>query len=161
MAMSNGKTFDMSEILKGMVDTSGDAKLETAFMLAAEMDTYEQMDKFVSVTEKENGGYSLKMDIKDADFDTMISNLLGSMVSEEDKKEVCDIINYNLNMNSECDGVKVASEASFDFGVKIDDGEMKMTFTMEDTAEKDDSIKAEQIPENSTDITDIVIEMLK
>lgn len=45
-------------------------------------DMYEQMDKYITVTETENGGYSLKMNIKSEDMLNILKNI--SNISDSD-----------------------------------------------------------------------------
>ena len=49
-------------------------------------DMYEQMDKYITVTETENGGYSLKMNIKSEDMLNILKNI--SNISDSDYNQL-------------------------------------------------------------------------
>ena len=64
----SGNTAKAMDTLKSAYQTEGDTDIDTIISLASMFDMYEQMDKYITITETENGGYSLKMNIKSEDM---------------------------------------------------------------------------------------------
>lgn len=161
IAMSSGETMDIAEILKSGISTEGDADFYEAVMLAARFDMLEEFDKYISVTEKDNGGYKISMNITAEDFNKIITNLLGSTLTDEERAMLSDMIRFVVSASTDCDGQKAVSDASVDLGINVDGTELVFKLTISETQEKDDSVKAAAIPENSTDITDLVLSAMK
>lgn len=161
IAMSSGETMDIAEILKSGISTEGDADIDDAEALAARFDMLEEFDKYISVTEKDNGGYKISMNITAEDFNKIITNLLGSILTDEERAMLSDMIRFVVSASTDCDGQKAVSDASVDLGINVDGTELVFKLTISETQEKDDSVKAAAIPENSTDITDLVLSAMK
>lgn len=161
LAMSSGETKDIAEILKSGISTEGDADFYETVMLATQFDMLEELDKYISVTEKDNGGYTISMNILPEDFNKIITGVFGSILTDEEKSQMSDMVQYTVKVNSDCDGSKATSEAIIDMSINADGTKMELKLTMQDTQEKDDSVKASAIPENSTDITDLVLSAMK
>ena len=70
-----GNTAKAMDTLKSAYQTEGDTDIDTIISLASMFDMYEQMDKYITVTETENGGYSLKMNIKSEDMPVSYTHL--------------------------------------------------------------------------------------
>ena len=81
-----GNTAKAMDTLKSAYQTEGDTDIDTIISLASMFDMYEQMDKYITVTETENGGYSLKMNIKSEDMLNILKNI--SNISDSDYNQL-------------------------------------------------------------------------
>ncbi|MGN0107617.1 MAG: copper amine oxidase N-terminal domain-containing protein [Hominilimicola sp.] len=161
LAMLSGETVDIAEMLKSGISTEGDANIDEAVMLAAQFDMLEQLDKYISVTEKDNGGYAISMNILPEDFNKIIIGVFGSILTDEERAQLSDMIRFVVSASTDCDGQKAVSDASVDLGINVDGTELVFKLTISETQEKDSTVKAASIPENSTDITDKLLGAVK
>lgn len=161
LAISQGKTENTAEILKSGISTEGDADFNSVVMLAAQLDMYEEMDKYISVTEKDNGGYTIGINITAEDYNKIIIDTLGSMMTEEERSQLADTTKFSVSANTDFDGQKAVSDATVDMNINADGVTVGLKLTINETQEKDDSVKAATIPENSMDITDLIVNAMK
>ena len=124
--------------------------------LASMFDMYEQMDKYITVTETENGGYSLKMNIKSEDMLNILKNI--SNISDSDYNQLKNDFKFNVSANSETDATKSTSDANIEVGYTDD---MSLKMTVSSNAEKDDTIVTPEIPTGAADITDLFVSAIK
>lgn len=158
---SLGSSEDVTRILLGSAVNEGDsdATIDTALALAAQFDMYEQLDKYFSITEKENGGYSMSVNITEQDFADIISDVIGD--DDEDlKQEILDCVKINVSVAAESDGT--SAETNSKVIVNITENGTGIGFSLEltDKTENDNGVQAAQIPENSVDITDLLLETI-
>lgn len=155
--MPSGGTADISELLKSAFSTEGDAELDDAVMLAVMFDTLEEIDKYISVTEKDNGGYTVSMNISSKDYIGIVTSVLGSALTEEEKNQLSDMVLYDVRVNTDCDGQKAVSDAVIDMSMNAEYKKMSLKLTMRSAQEKDDSLNPPQIPADAADITDLLL----
>lgn len=160
-ALTGVKTGNAASIITSMVKTDGDAELDSAVLLSTFLDTFESIDKYISVTEKENGGYEIKMNITDEEYDKIILDAIGSELSDEDKKLVSDALNVTIGTSAVFDGSKGSGDMTADMKVDIEGIKLGLSIKLNDSFEKDDSLKAPAMPTDSVDITDMLINALK
>lgn len=160
-ALTGVKTGDAASIITSMVKTDGDAELDSALLLTTFLDTFETIDKYISVTAKENGGYEVKMNITDEEYDKIILDAIGSELSDEDKKLVSDALNVTIGTSAVFDGSKGSGDMTADMKVDIEGIKLGLSIKLNDSFEKDDSLKAPAMPTDSVDITDMLINALK
>lgn len=151
---------ELTAMITNMTKTEGDATLDSAVALAAVTDVLEGMNKFVTVTEKDNGGYEAKMNITDTEFDNMLANIMGT-VSEEDKKLIANMMNVVLNTNISYDGNKLDSDMLADISAEEAGVKLGLKMNIKESFIKDDKLDALTAPADSVDITDILIDALK
>ena len=161
LAISQVNTENTAEILKSGISTEGDADFNSVVMLAAQLDMYEEIDKYISVTEKDNGGYTIGINITAEDYNKIIIDTLGSMMTEEERSQLADTTKFSVSANTDFDGRKAVSDATVDMNINADGVTVGLKLTINETQEKDDSVKAAAIPENSKDITDLLLKALK
>ncbi len=161
LTMPQGGTKDIAQMLKSSISTEGDADFNSVVTLAAQFDMYEEMDKYISVTEKENGGYTVSINITSEDFNKILENVYGDMLTEELRSQITNAMKFAVSANTDCDGQKAVSDASVDLGINVDGTELVFKLTISETQEKDSSVKAAAIPENSKDITDLLLGAMK
>ena len=82
----SGNTAKAMDTLKSAYQTESDTDIDTIISLASMFDMYEQMDKYITITETENGGYSLKMNIKSEDMLNILKNI--SNISDSDYNQL-------------------------------------------------------------------------
>ena len=109
-----GNTAKAMDTLKSAYQTEGDTDIDTIISLASMFDMYEQMDKYITVTETENGGYSLKMNIKSEDMLNILKNI--SNISDSDYNQLKNDFKFNVSANSETDATKSTSDANIEVG---------------------------------------------
>ena len=161
LTMPQGSTNDIAEMLKNSISKEGDADFNSVVMLAAQFDMYEEMDKYISVTEKENGGYTVSVNITSEDFNKILENVYGSILTEKARSQIADAMKFNVSANTDFDGQKAFSDANVDLSVNADGIAMGLKLAIFETQEKDSSVKAAAVPENSKDITDMVLSAMK
>lgn len=152
----SGNTAKAMDTLKSAYQTEGDTDIDTIISLASMFDMYEQMDKYITVTETENGGYSLKMNIKSEDMLNILKNI--SNISDSDYNQLKNDFKFNISANSKTDATKSTSDANIEVGY-ADDVSLKMTVSS--NAEKDDTIAIPEIPTGAADITDLFVSAIK
>lgn len=152
----SGNTAKAMDTLKSAYQTEGDTDIDTIISLASMFDMYEQMDKYITVTETENGGYSLKMNIKSEDMLNILKNI--SNISDSDYNQLKNDFKFNISANSKTDATKSTSDANIEVGY-ADDVSLKMTVSS--NAEKDDTIVTPEIPTGAADITDLFVSAIK
>ena len=161
LTMQQGGAKDIAEMLKNSISKEGDADFSSVVMLATQFDMYEEMDKYISVTEKENGGYTVSVNITSEDFNKILKNVYGSILTEKARSQIADAMKFNVSASTDCDGQKAVSDASVDLGINVDGIELVFKLTISETQVKDSRIKAAAIPENSKDITDLLLGVMK
>ena len=152
----SGNTAKAMDTLKSAYQTEGDTDIDTIISLASMFDMYEQMDKYITVTETENGGYSLKMNIKSEDMLNILKNI--SNISDSDYNQLKNDFKFNVSANSETDATKSTSDANIEVGYTDD---MSLKMTVSSNAEKDDTIVTPEIPTGAADITDLFVSAIK
>ena len=101
------------------------------------------------------------MNITDAEYDKMILDAIGSELSDEDKKLVSDALNVTIGTSAVFDGSKGSGDMTADMKVDIEGIKLGLSIKLNDSFEKDDSLKAPAMPTDSVDITDMLINALK
>ena len=152
----SGNTAKAMDTLKSAYQTEGDTDIDTIISLASMFDMYEQMDKYITVTETENGGYSLKMNIKSEDMLNILKNI--SNISDSDYNQLKNDFKFNISANSKTDATKSTSDANIEVGYADD---MSLKMTVSSNAEKDDTIVTPEIPTGAADITDLFVSAIK
>ena len=152
----SGNTAKAMDTLKSAYQTEGDTDIDTIISLASMFDMYEQIDKYITVTETENGGYSLKMNIKSEDMLNILKNI--SNISDSDYNQLKNDFKFNVSANSETDATKSTSDANIEVGYADD---MSLKMTVSSNAEKDDTIVTPEIPTGAADITDLFVSAIK
>lgn len=138
----------------------GDADIETAISLISALDAYEGMDKYISVTEKDNGGYECKVNLTNKDFMELIFGISG--VSETElADELSKMFNVSMSADAVFDGTKGNSKVDMDISFSLEDVKLSLKMNIDETFEKDDSLKPAEAPGNSEDITDKLVSVLK
>lgn len=150
-AISSGSNTNIKQLLKGSMAGEGDADITNVVSIAAQMDMYEQIDKYITVTEKENGGYTVALNITEEDFAAMMANIVGS----DDADTISNAAKISIKANTDCDGVKVTSDAEVSLNINAGSS-LKMNLKVTSASENDETLQASQIPEDATDITDIL-----
>lgn len=151
-AMLSGNSDDIIELLKNSTSTEGDADFDEVIMLAMQLDTYEEIDKYIEVTEKENGEYSVLIDISEQEF----SDILKAITGVND-----DSVKISLKANSNYDGSKFTSGCDISIEVPITETESaKCAITLKDNCEQNDNIKVPSVPEGAEDRTQILIDAI-
>lgn len=151
-AMLSGNSDDIIELLKNSISTEGDADFDEVMMLAMQLDAYEEIDKYIEVTEKENGEYSVLIDISEQEFSDILKAITG--VSD-------DSIKISLKANSDYDGSKFTSGCDISMDIAVRETEKaKCTITLKDSCEQNDNIKVPSVPEGAEDRTQILIDAI-
>lgn len=151
-AMLSGNSDDIIELLKNSISTEGDADFDEVIMLAMQLDAYEEIDKYIEVTEKENGEYSVLIDISEQEFSYILKAITG--VSD-------DSVKISLKANSDYDGSKFTSGCDISMDIAVTETEKaKCTITLKDSCEQNDSIKVPSVPEGAEDRTQILIDAI-
>lgn len=151
-AMLSGNSDDIIELLKSSISTEGDADFDEVIMLAMQLDAYEEIDKYIEVTEKENGEYSVLIDISEQEFSDILKAITG--VSD-------DSVKISLKANSDYDGSKFTSGCDISMDIAVTETEKaKCTITLKDSCEQNDNIKVPSVPEGAEDRTQILIDAI-
>lgn len=151
-AMLSGNSDDIIELLKSSISTEGDADFDEVIMLAMQLDAYEEIDKYIEITEKENGEYSVLIDISEQEFSDIIKTITG--VND-------DSVKISLKANSNYDGSKFTSGCDISMDIAVTETEKaKCTITLKDSCEQNDDAKVPSIPEGAEDRTQILIDAI-
>lgn len=148
----------IAEMIGGMSATGGDVDSSVSAMLAAMLDAFEQYDKYVSVTEKDNGGYSIAFKLTEDNFTDILSYVFGSIKDDEDMQFIKDAIKLGIDVKSDCDAEKATSDAKVSMSFDMYGSSFDLTANMINSAKKDESVKAAEIPENAVNIMDMLKE---
>lgn len=152
---------NITDIWKNGISTEGDAEYLTAVTLAAMFDAYEEMDQYITVKEKENGGYTININITNDDFSKIITSILGTAIPEEILAEMRNSINCTIAANMDCDDKKLTSDVFVDISAEDDDVKFEFKMTFNETDEIKDNAADISVPEESVDITDMILEFIK
>lgn len=144
------------DILKSAYQTTGDTDIATIISLATMFDMYEQMDKYITVTEKENGDYNVKLDIKSADMINILKNMID--MSDSDYNQLKNDFKFNVSANSETNKNKSTGDANIEVGYADN---MSIKMTLSSNAEKDDTVSAPELPTDVKDITYLLASKIK
>lgn len=156
-----GNKADFAAMITDTIKTEGDATLDSAIVLSSLIDTLEGMDKFITVTEKDNGGYEAKINITDADFDKLVAETSGLDANSDEAKIVADMMNAVISANTSYDGSKLTGDANADISMDAEGVKFGLKMNITQSFTKDDSLTAPTTPADSVDITDMLIEALK
>lgn len=152
----SGNTVKAMDTLKSAYQTEGDTDIDTIINLATMFDMYEQMDKYITVTENGNGESSVKLDIKSDDMINILKNMID--MSDSDYNQLKNDLKFNVSANSEMNENKSTSNANIEVGYADN---MSIKMTLSSNAEKDDTVSAPEIPTNAKDITDLLVSAIK
>ncbi len=149
-------TPDMEQILStaipGGEPTSADLKAAKALVSA-----YAFIDKFITVTETENGGYTASVKITTDNYVRLIYDILPEY-SEDELNDVVEqiksMLDFNIDVTSSYDGKTEKSEGTVSF--KTGDNAVSLNLELSETSQKLDNITEPQIPENAVDLIDIL-----
>ncbi len=156
----SGQT-DMPSILMSTADTEGDADYDDAIQYASMFDMLEQLDKYVVVTEKEDGGYTTSVNITETDLAEMIAEIMG--VEDDETKALLgqELLNtvkqFNVSITSDADAAKQTTNGEISLGI-ANFGQINLT--IEQTQEKDENAEAPEVPSESTDVTSLLVGVL-
>lgn len=154
-------TMDFEDTFFKMFNAGGEElTLGKAQLLAMVLDTYESMDGYFTVEEKDNGEYSVKLNMTLDDLIDIVKDISGETPTEADLREINDAMTFDLSMA--IDGADEKTESNVKFILALDEGGEKFDISFEaySKAEKDDGMTPVTIPEESVDITDKIIEMM-
>lgn len=152
---------DLEAVLKSSVTTEGDAEFVQVMSLATMLDTYEALDKYIKITNKPNGGYTVSFNITTQDFADILSEVIGAELTSEDKAEFLSMFDINVKANTDNDGGKESSNADVSLKVNAKGEEISFTLKLNEASEADSNAVTAGAPENSVDITDIILGTLK
>ncbi len=155
LAMDN-TSIDLAKILESGMQTEDDAEFANAMALAAELDMFEEMDKYISVTEKDDGGYTISMNIQTSDMINIIESALGSILTEDEKSALADSISFKAVANTDCSGTVCTSDADIEISVNAEDISYTLAFKVSETSEADANAETTEIPADCVDITDML-----
>lgn len=166
-AVSTGSFESNEDIMRtlfgGFEDVSKDATLDMAQMHAVQMDMYETIDKYFTITEKENGGYSVSFSMDKNDLFNMMLGAMGLSVSgdEDLALEIAELfkgIDFtgNISITIDCDGTKAESEAKVNIGYKDENSSFDFRFNMTDKCEKAETVENIEIPTDCKDISELL-----
>ncbi|MCI8403504.1 MAG: copper amine oxidase N-terminal domain-containing protein [Clostridia bacterium] len=158
---STGLLKNYMQLIMDMVSQGYDVDMSTAVMAASMFDTWEEIDPYISVTEKKDGGYTVKLDISPDDFNTIIKNIGASQLNVEDMKMIEEMIKFTCSMDMECDGVKQTSDIMIDVSAGIEDVKLSLKMKFNEKDEVADEAQTVTIPAESVDITDTVLGFIK
>lgn len=154
---SQNNKSDSISLLKETFKTEGDADLTKMISLISMFDTFEQMDKYITITETENGGYSIKMNITTENYINIMEQIMGDYITDTDNELFNNSFKYDISANAEYNGTEMTSAAKLDVMM----GGISIILDLSQTSKNSDSIKAAEIPENASDITDLIVQALK
>ncbi|MCH5210267.1 MAG: copper amine oxidase N-terminal domain-containing protein [Oscillospiraceae bacterium] len=158
IAMNGTNGLDFKKALTAGVHKEGEADINEAIFLAAQIDTYAAFDKYITVTEKENGGYSVSINMTNDDFVNLVSNdVLQGTLSAEEIQKLKSMMSFSILAKTDCDGEK--AESNINVSAKVNDpGEkLNLNFTISQTGTKDTSALVPTVPSSSVDLTDVII----
>lgn len=159
--IGSDEKVSLKDMLKSMVVAEGDADFDQAVSVAMMMDMFEAMDKYVTVEEKENGTYTISMNMTTSDVIDIAVKLSGEEISEDDKKAVEDFFNFDLSAVSEVDGKTVESAVKCVLNIYgIGDAKIDFTFEMSDRTAQVENAEIEEVVD-STDITQVLIDAMQ
>ena len=159
IAMNGMNGLDFKDALTAGVHKEGEADINEAIFLAAQLDTYAAFDKYITVTEKENGGYSVSINMTNDDFINLVVNdVLSGTLSAEEMQELKNMMSFSISAKSDYDGEKSESNINVSIKVNADGEKMNLNFTISQTATNDTSAIVPTVPANSVDLTDAFIE---
>lgn len=159
-SMNSGENVTLEDVLMNMVTTEGDVKFEDSITVATILDMLEAMDKYITVEEKANGGFSFAMNISTSQFLDIIVEFAGIEINDSDKKMLETVFQFDVSATSECDGNNLESNAKIVMNFDYDATKVNFTLEITDKAEVDSNAKVEEI-KDSEDITNMLIEALK
>ena len=158
IAMNGTDGLNFKDALTAGVHKEGEADINEAIFLAAQLDTYAAFDKYITVTEKENGGYSVGINMTNDDFIKLICNdVLQDTLSAEDIQELKNMLSFSILAKSDYDGEKMESNINVGIKVNVDGEKMNLNFTISQTATNDTSALVPTVPASSVDLTDVII----
>ncbi len=141
LKFSGGNDYFLSSALGALENTipdKGDVSYEDMYALANLYDTFELIDDFIEISETEDGGYKVAMNI-----------------SAKDMSEIIGLTYLDCSVN-----ISVESNENTSIGTeeyKISDTETSLTFTMNTKFENAETVTAPQIPQDAADITDTLL----
>ncbi len=135
--------------------------METAIMAASMIDAWEEMDKYITVKEKDNGGYEVKIDISPENFNKIIRIIGSSQMSEENLNKAAEMIRFACLVNVDCDGSRQTADMMIDVAADIEDIRFKLKINLNENDEISESIKTVELPAEYVDITDAVLGFMK
>ena len=146
-AMSGENTDSITDAILNSMTREGDAVFSEATDLALLLDLVEQMDKYVTVTQTENG-YNVTINISKEQLAGAIGDAMGVKTDEATRAALAETIGISVTAAITYDGERQTSEATLTMPGK--------TITYTETATESEFSK----PENPYDITEVFVNML-
>ena len=146
---------DFKDAVMSNVSLDGGADIDTALKVAMQFDIYEEIDKFVSVTEGENGTYRAEIKMSNDDFINLISSMVGELTPEE-VRELKDTMSLDVSSVSEFNADSIKTETYLKTSVNMDGAKTDITVNVTLTGSNENGASA-QIPASSVDITNLLI----
>lgn len=153
----------IEEALIAAIPADGDVMLADMIMLATQLDTYQMMDKYITVEEKPNGGYKVSMNITSDDFADMMKSILTGFMPEEELAGINNMLVFEISASTDADANVSNSDMKLNIEMKMEDllkedlFNIIMTMNMTDKAENSDTVKTVEIPAEAMDVTDIIL----
>lgn len=148
----------IEEALIAAIPADGDVTLDDMIMLATQLDTYQMMDKYITVEEKTNGGYKVSMNITSDDFADMMKSMLAGFMSEEELAGINNMLVFEISASTDADAKVSNSDVKLNIEMEMEDlFKITMTMNMTDKSEKSDTVKTPEIPADAMDVTDIIL----
>ena len=160
-ALGSAGVPDIDELIMSNVTTEGDAVFSEAMSLASTFDIYEALDKHITVSQKENGGYTVSVNITPEQFVQIINASLGSYMNDESKAALLSVFNCSVNASVDNDVTSQKTDAEVKLTTAGASGTLDLSFKLSGAAETDESAAGVSVPAESQDITDIFIGALK
>ena len=136
-------------MLSTLIPEGRDLTYSDILAMNAAIDAYEEIDKFITVTETGNG-YSINLDINDSAFTDIMKSIAGEEYAGSDD------IDFNIKISADY-GDKAAVSESVNIAASNPDGSgIKLDMTLSGTAEKLDAVTEPLIPESSIDILSLI-----
>ena len=152
-AMSGGGVR-LENVLKNGMTTEGEAVFSEAVNLASQLDVYEALDSYVKITDKENGDYTVNIDIKPEDYANIVNASLGSLLDDASLKQIAKSANCTLSAAVEADSMSSSAEVMFMMNTASGG---TVSYKVRQIKKTDEAAKAPSVPADSKDITDLLV----
>ena len=152
-AMSGGGVR-LENVLKNGMTTEGEAVFSEAVNLASQLDVYEALDNYVKITDKENGDYTVNIDIKPEDYANIVNASLGSLLDDASLKQIAKSANCTLSAAVEADSMSSSAEVMFMMNTAQGG---TVSYKVRQIKKTDEAAKAPSVPADSKDITDLLV----
>lgn len=160
--MTERKDVDFAEMFTRSVPENADVTRDNMYTVAMFLDTYEEVDKRITVTEKGDGEYSVTIKFTSEDLFGIIKPMLEvSGLADADVNAMMNAITFNVEAKSDVTTSGTKSTAKFNMGINLEGTEIKADFDMTDEAKVSDNVSVPEIPSAANDITNTIKGLLK